>query len=386
MSPTPPAASFRRLRQGRLGQGRLRPGRPHPDRVRIGRVHVGRVRPGRVRRVLGVAGWAAVCAVGLTAILLAQTWVWWQQEPSSGGTRDNAIWARHQWVGQTHTDAEYRALAGLLRDNRITDVFFHAGPFDPDGGVPPAKYANAGRLIAAMREYAPGVRLQAYLGQIRKVEGDHGLLRLEDPAVRAEILRTDAAMLDAGFDGIHYDIEPIYPDDDAFVALLDQTRRLTTERRRILSVSLEQPTLFDAAQPVYRALLPRRDGRPYPPRPTAEFLRTVAGRVDQVAIMTYDVSLPTRSLVGRHFAWHTERTLRLIGDRVTVFMGVPTYRPSMPWAEDLPEALRGVRRGVDALDRPPARPYGVGIYAEWTTSPAEWRRYQDGWPSSMSTG
>ena len=81
----------------------------------------------------------------------------------------------------------------------------------------------------------------------------------------------------------------------------------------------------------------------------------------------------------RHFAWHTERTLELIGDRVTVFMGVPTYRPLTYWAEDLPTALRGIRRGLDALPHRPAKPFGVGVYADWTTSAADWARYRAGW-------
>ncbi|MBC6462375.1 hypothetical protein HKK72_31625 [Actinomadura sp. HBU206391] len=325
-----------------------------------------------------LTAWAAAFVSGLVAIFLVQTWLWWQQEPISGGTGANGLWARHQWVGERHTEAEYRALADTVRQNRITDVFFHAGPFEADGTVPPAKYTNARNLIEAMRRLAPGVRSQAYLGQIRRV-GGHGILDLDSPEVRRGVLATDKIFLDLGFDGIHYDVEPVYPDDDSFVRLLDDTRALTRARGRVLSVALEQLTLVDAAQPVYRALIPRGGGLHYPARPTEDFLRTVADRVDQVTIMTYDVSLPTRSLVGRHFAWHTERTLRLIGDRVTVFMGVPTYRPLMDWAEDLEGALRGVRRGVDALDRRPARPYGVGIYAEWTTSPADWARYRADW-------
>jgi len=334
-----------------------------------------RVRP---LRLLRAAAWAVAFVSGLLAIFLAHTWLWWQQEPVSGGTGSNALWARHQWVGEAHTEAEYRALAEIVRRNLITDVFFHAGPFEADGTVPPAKYAHARDLVAAMRRLVPGVRSQAYLGQIRTMGGS-GLLDIDRPEVRRNILDTDRAMLDLGFDGIHYDIEPIYPDDDAFVRLLDDTRVLTRARGRVLSVALEQLTLVDAAEPVYRALIPRDGGVRYPARPTEAFLRRVADRVDQVAIMTYDVTLPTRSLVGRHFAWHTERTLRLIGDRVTVFMGVPTYRPLMDWAEDLDGALRGVRRGVDALDRRPAKPYGVGVYAEWTTSADEWARYQADW-------
>ncbi|MGH3387898.1 MAG: hypothetical protein ACRDOO_03385 [Actinomadura sp.] len=336
-----------------------------------------------IRRALRSAVWTTAGALGLVAIFLAGTWVWWQAEPRSGGTTANALWARHQWVGERHTEAEYRALADTLRRNRITDVFFHAGPFEADGTVPPAKYTGARRLVEAMRRLAPGLRVQAYLGQVRRVDG-HGILDLDRPAVRAGVLETDRIFLDLGFDGIHYDIEPVYPDDTAFLALLDETRALTRSRGRLLSVAVEQLTLVDAAQPVFKALLPRGwDGGMihYPPRPTEDFLRAIADRVDQVAIMTYDVSLPTKSLAGRHFAGHTERTLRLIGDRVTVFMGVPTYTPLMGWAEDLEGALRGVRRGRDELARPPAKPYGIGIYAEWTTNPAEWALYRANWLS-----
>ncbi|WP_344942657.1 hypothetical protein [Actinomadura miaoliensis] len=331
-----------------------------------------------MRRVVKVALWGCAYVLGLVALVVAGAWTWWQPEPKARGTLVNGLWARHQWVGEPHTEQEYRDLARLLRENHITDVFFHAGPFEADGTVPSAKYRNAGELIKAMRRYAPGVRAQAYLGQIRKVDG-HGVTDLDDPAVRARVLDTDRIFLDLGFDGIHYDFEPIYPDDSAFLDLLERTRELTRGRGRVLSVALEQPTLVDAAQPVYKTFIPRHGTVHYPSRPTAEYLRAVADRADQVAIMTYDVSLPTKSLAGWHFARHTRRTLELIGDRTTVFMGVPTYRPLMDWAEDLSVALRGVRRGLDELERPPARPYGVGVYAEWTTDAREWGLYRASW-------
>ncbi|WP_242890552.1 hypothetical protein [Actinomadura litoris] len=334
-------------------------------------------------RSLRWTGWAAAYVLGLAAITVSGAFVWWQQEPRASGTEVNALWARHQWVGEPHTDAEYRAFADLLKRNRITDVYFHAGPFEADGSVPPAKYRYAKQLLGAVREYAPGVRAQAYLGQIRTVEG-HGVTDLDDPAVRTRVLGSDAALLDAGFDGIHYDFEPIYPDDTAFLALMDATRALTRSRGRLLSVALEQPALFDALQPVYKALVPRHGPVHYPPRPTREFLLEIADRADQVAIMTYDVSLPTKALAGWHFARHTRWTLELIGDRTTVFMGVPTYRPLVPWAEDLAVALRGIRRGVDDLERPPKRPFGVGVYADWTTDDAEWARYRAEWPAGTA--
>ncbi|MXQ63627.1 hypothetical protein GQ466_06245 [Actinomadura rayongensis] len=332
----------------------------------------------------GVA-WAAVYVLGLVLLVPSGAWMWWQTPPSAPGTDVNALWARHQWVGEPHTDAEYRSFADLLRRNRITDVYFHAGPFEADGTVPANLYRNAPALLAALHRYAPTVRAQAYLGQIRKVDG-HGIIDLDDRNVRTNVLATDRTFLDLGFAGVHYDFEPIYPDDAAFLALLDDTRALTKSRGKLLSVAIEQKTLVDAAQPIFKALLPRTGGFRYPARPTATFLRALAARADQVAIMAYDTQLWTKSLVGLHFAKHAQWTLDLIGDRTTVFLGVPTYRSSTGWAEDLPTALRGVRKGIDALGRQPKKPFGVGIYADWTTSEKDWQDYRKEWPPKAPAG
>jgi hypothetical protein len=216
------------------------------------------------------------------------------------------------------------------------------------------------------------VRAQAYVGQVSSAGG--GPLDLGDPATRDRVLATDRELLAAGFAGIHYDIEPIHPDDRGFLDLLTRTHALT--RGRVLSVALEQPFLADWEAPLLRAVLPRRHR---PPRPTSGYLRAVASRVDQVAIMTYDSEAPTEALAGRHFARHTARVLALLGDRVTVFMGVPTYRTATPWAENLSTALRGVRQGLGSLRRPPRRPYGVAVYADWTTSAREWATFRREW-------
>ena len=108
----------------------------------------------------------------------------------------------------------------------------------------------------------------------------------------------------------------------------------------------------------------------------------VADRVDQAAITAYDSYAPTEALAGRYFAWQTERVLSLIGDRVSVFMDVPTYRSPTPWAENLSTALRGVRQGVERLRRRPRRPFGVALYAEWTTGYHDWDTYRIGWRDS----
>jgi hypothetical protein len=331
------------------------------------------------RRFVRAVAWMVAVLLCAVAVLFARTWFEWQREPAAHGGSVNGLWARHQWAGLPHTEAEYAALAGTLARNRITDVFFHVGPLDGDGNIPPSRYGHAAELLAAMRRLAPAVRAQAYVGQVSRSGG--GPLDLGDPRTRARVLGTDRALLGLGFAGIHYDIEPVYSGDRDFLDLLARTHELTRADGRVLSVALEQPPLADWEVPVYGAVLGRA-GIHYPPRPAGGYLRAVAARVDQVAIMTYDSQAPTRTLAGRHFAWHTKRTLELIGDRVTVFIGVPTYRTPTPWAEDLPTALRGVRQGVDALGHTPRRPYGVAVYADWTTSERDWAAFRRGWNGS----
>jgi hypothetical protein len=135
-----------------------------------------------------------LCAV---AVLFARTWFEWQREPAAHGGSVNGLWARHRWAGQPHTEAEYEALAGTLARNRITDVFFHVGPLDGDGNIPPSRYGHAGELLAAMRRLAPAVRAQAYVGQVSRSGG--GPLDLGDARTRARVLDTDRALLGLGF-------------------------------------------------------------------------------------------------------------------------------------------------------------------------------------------
>ena len=333
------------------------------------------------RRLVWAAVWGGSVLAVLVAVVVAGTWVWWWAAPSAGqGSRGvNALWARHQWVGQAHGRREYRVLADRLRRGAISDVFFHVGPLDPDGSIPPSRYAHARALLEAMDRLAPGVRVQAWIGQITRQGG--GPLDLDRETVRERIVRTAGSFLDLGFEGIHYDLEPVYPVDGEFLELLGRTRELTRGRGAVLSVSLEQLELVNGTQALAAAVLPDVH---YPPRPSRRFLQRVAERVDQVAVMAYDTELPADWLVGRHYAWQAKHVTGLVGDRVTVFIGVPTYRQGQPfpWAENLRSAIRGTRRGLDHLDHRPSHPVGLAIYADWTTTPDEWDLYQAAWVHS----
>lgn len=336
--------------------------------------------PVRLRRVARLSVRLAVLAVLAAVAVLAAALVWSLPAPSpeSRSTGTNALWARHSWVGEAHTDEEHERFAARLREAGISDVFAHVGPLEADGSVPPERHPEAVAFVAALHRLAPGVRVQAYLGQLLPAAG--GPLRLAEPAVRDRIVATAGAFLDLGFDGIHYDIEPVRPGDVDFLDLLARTRELTRSRGAVLSVALEQLAAHPVTAAVFGRLMPTYG------ETDAPFLDAVPDRVDQLAIMTYDSGLPTASAFAAFMAWQTVRTAEIVSDRITLFMGVPTYDTDAwnfhPWAESVASAVHGLRRGLDTLGAPrrqALKPIGAAVFADWTTSDDEWRRYVDDW-------
>jgi hypothetical protein len=288
-----------------------------------------------------------------------------------GADGPNGLWATHRWVGEARQPSEYAALADLLRRERITDLFVHVGPLEADGTIPATRYPHARELLAALHAAAPGVRIQAWIGQ-RAVRAG-GLLDLASERTRATVAGTAGSFLDAGFDGIHYDVEPVRSGDPHFLELLRRTRALTGARGRLLSVATPGLEPFVLARPVTWA------GAFW----TTGYYQSVAATVDQVAVMTYTVGVPVDWLYGSYLGRETRALARTLDPRVTLLMGVPTYDEDAGHfdarAENMRSGVRGVAKGLAGL--PPARRarVGVAIYADWTTDPAEWATFRRAW-------
>lgn len=290
----------------------------------------------------------------------------------SSGT--NALWLRHQWVGEPHTPADYDDLAEMLRDNGITDAFFHVGPLEGDGTIPPERFPYASRLVDAMHERYPGLHVQAWIGQNEAQRG--GPLDLDDVAARDRIVATTEVFLAMGFDGIHYNIEPIFPGDERFLDLLDKTRVMTDRYDAVLGTATMELEPFGGAASLGRRVASRYHAW------TTDYFEDVAARVDQVAVMTYDSAMPTDWLYGAVVRQQTSELAALIGDETTVFIGIPSYDESnvghRPGAENVRSGIRGVRLGLaDLGDDAPA--IGAAIYAEWTTNADEWATWRRDW-------
>ncbi|MFG2885643.1 hypothetical protein ACGFYV_25690 [Streptomyces sp. NPDC048297] len=287
----------------------------------------------------------------------------------------DVLWLGHAWVDGRKTDADVAALARRLKGTGIRDLYVHAGPLEHDGTLPAAAYPKAHRLISALHRAAPGVRVQAWLGDKLASEDRDGL-HLEAPGTRAAILVSARRILDAGFEGTHFDLEPLHSGDRNYLTLLDDLRTLTRARHAQLSVAAHQIDPLPALHTVAGALTG------HPKWWSQAYFGQVARRVDQIAVMSYDTAQPLRSLYGGYVAQQTSLALEVTPRSTDLLMGLPFYHEDKigHWAsaETVPAAVRGVRLGLSRTDAGRAR-FGVALYVDFAATEADWRAYRGGW-------
>ncbi|MGW1005131.1 hypothetical protein [Streptomyces sp. NPDC002520] len=287
----------------------------------------------------------------------------------------DALWLGHAWVDGRKSDEDVTALAKRLKGTGIRDLYVHAGPLEHDGTLPASAYPKAHRLIAALHRAAPGVRVQAWLGDKLASEDRDGL-RLDRTGTRAAILLSARRILDAGFEGTHFDLEPLHSGDRDYLALLDGLRTLTRARHAQLSVAAHQIDPLPALHSFAGALTG------HPKWWSQAYFGQVARRVDQIAVMSYDTAQPMQGLYGGYVAQQTSLALEVTPKTTDLLMGLPFYHDDNlgHWAraETVLAAVRGVRLGLSRTDADRAR-FGVALYVDFTATEADWRAYREGW-------
>ncbi|MFI9249433.1 hypothetical protein [Streptomyces sp. NPDC053069] len=333
-------------------------------------------RPGR-RRALR---WTlAVLALLLVPVLTAETALrinyTGTPEPGTTTRHQDALWLGHAWVDGRRTDRDVQALARHLKTTGIRDLYVHAGPLEHDGTLPKSSYAKARWLTTALREAAPRIRVQAWLGDKLASESPDGL-RLDRPATRTAILASTRQVLAAGFQGAHFDLEPLHSGDKNYLALLDDLRALTRTRHALLSVAAHQ---IDPL-PAFHSFWGTTTG--HPKWWSQSYFGQVARRVDQIAVMSYDTMQPLQSLYGGYVAQQTSLALEVTPDTTDLLMGLPFYHENHigHWAhaETVPAAVRGVRLGLSRTDADRVR-FGVALYVDFAATEADWRAYRENW-------
>ncbi|MFF7989494.1 hypothetical protein ACFZDG_06835 [Kitasatospora xanthocidica] len=286
----------------------------------------------------------------------------------------DAVWLGHAWVDGRKTEADVEALARQLSGTGIRDLYVHTGPLEHDGSLPPAVHPRARWFTDTVHRALPGVRLQGWLGDEVKPEKD--AMDLEDAPTRDRVTASARQVLDQGFDGVHFDMEPIRPGSAGWLALLDRVRPVTAARGAKLSVAAPQ---IDPVPGLHTAGILLTDHGKWWDR--AYFTET-ARRVDQIAVMTYDTSMPTEPLYGGYVAQQTELALRSTPADVDLLIGLPFYWDDKwgHWgdAETVDAAVRGVRLGLGRED-PHRAAFGVALYVDFAATPENWAAYRRGW-------
>jgi len=317
-----------------------------------------------------------VCVVAVSVVVpvlvLGGGCVWLLAEdsgspaPDARGSGSDALWLGHAWADGGQSQAELAALVDRLRAARIHDVFVHAGPLSDDGSLNPTLRAGAKPLLDAVHAALPSVRVQAWLGDVVGA----GRFDTDDPATRARTVVSAGQVLDDGFDGIHYDLEPVSDGDQGYLALLAATHAMTSARSAVLSVAADQ------LEPVPGVRLPAQwlTGRPH--FWSTGFLHAVAGDVDEIAIMAYDSGVPFGAAYTGYVKVQTRLAMSAVPSGVDLVMGVPAYHTDEPGhtsAETVAAAVRGVRLAWNG------RLIGVALYADFAATPGDWAAYEESW-------
>lgn len=293
----------------------------------------------------------------------------------------NAVWLEHTWVGDVHSSADFDALAEQLSREQIRYVYAHVGPMKSDGSIPDSLAPEAAVLTEQLHSRLPQVKVLAWIGQLETASGHPAnvTVNLENSHVRAGIVQTTTRFVrDFGFDGVHYDIEPITNNNNHFLDLLSETRAALPSGA-ILSISAQKwaPNAHIAD---WAYGLGKADAWW-----TSYYYAKVAQYVDQLVVMAYNTAMPTAGMYSLAVKQETANILeaaRSAQNTPEVLIGVPTYGGDNPWfhasAENMESALQGVTAGLNS-NRDTSPFVGVAIYRLATTTEEEWSAYERLW-------
>ena len=329
-------------------------------------------RSGRVK-----ARWVIAVAAGVALVWLMAQFALPPAPPPLPGDVDltRAVWADVTWSMDAHTDDEITALAAELSAHRVSAIFLYTSYLKAGNTFNPT-YEHAAQNVRRLRQAAPGLHILAWVGVpvgITQLDGAFVSNRLADEAVRQLIAAfSRRAVVELGFDGVHLDPEPVSDGDPALIETL-ATVRAALPATATLSLATHALHPYEPVTAV-----------PYPKLPTSwspEYLRRVAERCDEIAVMAYDSGLFLPSDYRSWMAFQIRATASALEDVGTrVLIGVPA---SEEWTlthntttEYLANALYGVRLGLSQANTP-AEIDGLALYPHWEVSLDEWRLIDD---------
>lgn len=287
----------------------------------------------------------------------------------------NGIWLGIEWVNETHTEREIKALADDFKRRQIVYVFAYVSYLRQNGEFGQT-YAYAKDFLKTIKETNPDLKVLAWIGLPLVPEK---YVDLEDAATRRKITDFAAHLIhDIGFTGIHLDAELVRDGDPNVIALFDETRQAIDAKGTKVMLS----TVAHPIWPVLpEAQLSARFG---PVFWSGDYFRQIARHVDQIAVMSYDSGMQTVFLYRQWMRFQVMNISRALeNEHVELLFGIPTSEEytgtHYPPAENITNGLPALIDGLNDLDARPAIVTGIAIYPHWETDAAEWKLYESLW-------
>jgi hypothetical protein len=315
-----------------------------------------------------VARVAAAAAAILIVIVVAGFFLAHQASGPAAGwatsSGHDGLWLGPGWLsgsGSAGSPGGRAGLAARIRASGVADVYVPAGQVSATGQLAPPPGTEA--FLGWFRRTFPHVQVCAWLtGTVGR-----GHLDLDDSATQQAVVASARSLLAAGFTGISYDLAPVSSGDAGLLAVLDQTRAL---HPAVLSV--DTPKL----EPLTGMALPAALIMRHPVFWTSGYLKQVASRVNQVAVLGFDTGVPLSSWYSGYVKRETSVALQAVPARVGLVIAAPANGGSN---ESVAATIHGARVALTAAGRARSASFGVGLYTEGTAAASDWSAYQADW-------
>jgi len=296
----------------------------------------------------------------------------------------NAVWVAHEWAGETKSLHEIQDLVAKLTSHNIDTIYLHVGPLNADGGIDPETYKATAGFVENVKYQRDDLKVLAWMGQIRNK------LDLSDEKVRRNILNMCTIFTKMiGMDGVHYDIEPVWDEDEDFIKLLEETREILDtgtgvmygdDGHKILSVALAEfiPNSFVWWTEKISNFQNYNTEKNY---------LNVAKYADEIVDMVYDTGIDHDFLykwfVKEQVIWVTDLMDDPIARDTMLLIGIPAYEDVKdgfnPDVENVGNAILGLINGLNDIRSSHEKFTGIAIYPEWEIDEREWLIFDGLW-------
>jgi hypothetical protein len=287
----------------------------------------------------------------------------------------NGIWIGHRWytgrevrTGDPVPESEIHPLVERLRSTGIRYLYVHAGPLLDDGSIED----SADPLFAALRSAYPEGVFLAWLGaRIEKV-------RLGEEEWRRAVVGVVERLAEEGFDGVHFNLEPLRDGHPGYLELLSQGRTRMGDAWTISQATPRSAPFGIAVGPLRKNFW------------SGAFYRATMDIADQTVLMAYDTNLPLRVAYVKFVRDQTHNLVKwsCAAEKHEVLIGVPAYHDvpeySNPSVENIGNAALGVRSALESFPGAPECFRGVSIYANWVTDEDEWLQFERFWRNPVA--